>query len=211
LDWLAFDFMSHDYDAKHTLRTILLSRVYQLPAIQDQPMKGKEIPVLRGPIERRLTSEQFLDGISQVTGYWPKSEVMNVRVDNPHVRAWRHRKPTALAVALGRPNREQVCTVRNEESTVLQSLELVNGQALAERLREGSKILLASELGEDQNRREVIQIFYGRAFSRLPNAEETSLAQSLLGPSGIKREFRQEGWEDFLWTMFAGPEFQFVR
>src|SRR5205085_31667 len=33
LDWLAYDFMSHDYDAKHTLRQILLSRVYQLPEI----------------------------------------------------------------------------------------------------------------------------------------------------------------------------------
>src|SRR5262249_22547256 len=31
LDWLAYDFMSHDYDAKHTLRLILLSGVYQAP------------------------------------------------------------------------------------------------------------------------------------------------------------------------------------
>ena len=32
LDWLAHDFMAHDYDVKHTLRSILLARVYQLPA-----------------------------------------------------------------------------------------------------------------------------------------------------------------------------------
>jgi hypothetical protein len=211
LDWLAYDFLSHDYDAKHTLRTILLSQVYQLPVVQDQPMKRKEMPPLRGPVERRLTSEQFLDGISQVTGYWPKTETMNVPVNDPHIRAWRHRKPTALAVALGRPNREQVCTVRNEESTVLQSLELVNGPPMAERLREGTKLLLRTGSGKKEDVTKVIQILYRRAFSRMPNDEEISLSRPLLGSPADKNSTRQEGWEDFLWAMFVSPEFQFVR
>src|SRR5262249_3812033 len=122
LEWLAYDFMSHDYDAKHTLRQILLSRVYQLPVARPQPLKVKEVPVLVGPVERRLTSEQYLDAIAQVTGYWPKTALMKVAVPDPHIRAWRHKKPDALATALGRPNREQVCTERNQESTVLQAL-----------------------------------------------------------------------------------------
>jgi hypothetical protein len=211
LDWLAYDFMSHDYDAKHTLRMILLSRIYQLPAVHDQADKAKETPPPVGPVERRLTSEQFLDGISQVTGYWPKTEVMNVGVDNPRIRAWRHRKPTALAVALGRPNREQVCTVRNEESTVLQSLELVNGKAMAERLQEGSKLLLDSDLGKEEDPAKVIQVLYRRALARLPNKEEVSLARPLLGSPKDKPTSRQEGWQDFLWTLFVSPEFQFLR
>ena len=169
------------------------------------------MPPLLGPVERRLTSEQFLDGISQVTGYWPKTEAMNVGVDNPHIRAWRHRKPTALAVALGRPNREQVCTVRNEDSTVLQSLELVNGKAMAERLQEGSKLLLASDLGKEENSAKVIQTLYRRALVRLPNEEEISMARPLLRSPKDKPVPRQEGWEDFLWTLFLSPEFQFVR
>jgi len=136
---------------------------------------------------------------------------MKVRVDNPHIRAWRHRKPTALAVALGRPNREQVCTVRNEESTVLQSLELVNGQAMAERLREGTKLLLASDWGKNDNNAKVVQILYCRAFSRPPNDEEISLGRPLMGSPKDKQEARQEGWEDFLWAMFVSSEFHFVR
>src|SRR5262249_29718296 len=127
LEWLAYDFMSHDYDAKHTLRQILLSRVYQLPVAPSKPLKAGEVAVLAGPIERRLTSEQYLDAIAQLTGYWPKTDVMKVAVPNSQIRAWRHKKPDALATALGRPNREQVCTERNQESTVLQALELVNG------------------------------------------------------------------------------------
>src|SRR5262249_30361733 len=193
LDWLAYDFMSHDYDAKHTLRMILLSNVYQLPAVVENQMpKGKEMPPLRGPVERRLTSEQFFDDMAMVTGYWPKNEVMNVKVDNPHIREWRHRKPTALAIALGRPNREQVCTVRNEESTVLQSLELVNGKAMAERLSEGVKMLLASDLGKKKDSTKVITTLYRRSLSRMPTEEETSLARVLLGSPESKPSIRQE-------------------
>lgn len=211
LDWLAYDFMAHDYDVKHTLRQILLSRVYQLPLAEDKPAKPTEAPLLRGPVARRLTSEQFLDALAQTTGYWPKVDVMNVRVDNPNIRAWRHRKPDALNTALGRPNREQVCTVRNDESTVLQALELVNGTALANRLKDGAKTLLASELGREADTDKVIRTLYRRALGRLPSADELALARPLVGTSKEAAAQRQPGWEDFLWILCMSPEFQFVR
>lgn len=211
LEWLAYDFMSHDYDAKHTLRQILLSRVYQLPVAPPKSLKANELPVLVGPVERRLTSEQYLDGIAQVTGYWPKTDVMKVAVPNPHIRAWRHKKPDALTTALGRPNREQVCTERNQESTVLQALELVNGTALSERLREGAKTLLASDLGQEHDVAKVIGTLYERALGRPPNEEEVALALPLLGSPQDQPAKRQEGWQDFLWVLFVHPEFQFIR
>ncbi len=211
LEWLAYDFMSHDYDVKHTLRLILLSRVYQAPLSKSKSLKAKEVPALAGPVARRLTSEQYLDAIALVTGYWPKPEVMNVAVTNPQTRAWRYRKPDTLAVALGRPNREQVCTVRNEESTVLQALELVNGSVLAGRLREGAKALLASELGREEDAAKVARTLYLRALGRKPNEEEVALARPLLSSSKAEPAVRQEGWEDFLWILFQSPEFQFVR
>src|SRR5205823_3678354 len=161
--------MRHDYDAKHTLRLILLSRVYQAPVSRAKLAKKGEAPPLVGPAERRLTSEQYQDAISQVTGYWPNTPTMNVAVPNPHVRAWRYKKPDALLTALGRPNREQVCTVRDEESTVLQELELVNGQVLASRLHEGARALLASDLGREADARKVARTLYLRALGREPN------------------------------------------
>src|SRR5260370_19131983 len=42
LDWLAYDFMRYDYDVNHTLPLILLSRVYQLPLVENKPKKGHE-------------------------------------------------------------------------------------------------------------------------------------------------------------------------
>jgi hypothetical protein len=210
LDWLAYDFMAHDYDAKHTLREILLSKVYQLPVAKPSSGKDKDAPPV-GPLERRLTSEQYLDAVALTTGYWPKPELMQVKVDNPNVRTWRHKKPDAVTTALGRPNREQVCTERNQESTVLQALELVNGQALTGRLHEGAKALLASDLGRDEDAGRVVGVLYLRALGRTPGEEEIALAKPLIGSPKDKPEARQEGWEDVLWVLFMSPEFQFLR
>jgi hypothetical protein len=212
LDWLAHDFMSHDYDARHTLRLILTAQVYQLPLTGDTPPgKDRQPMPPRGPVERRLTSEQYLDAVASVTGHWPNVPVMSVPVENPHVRAWRHRKPDALATALGRPNREQVCTERNQESTVLQALELVNGRELATRLHEGAKALLGSELGGEQDGAQVACVLWRRALGRSPSEEETALAKSLLGSPAQGAAGRAAGWEDLLWVLFLSPEFQFVR
>jgi len=45
-------------------------------------VKEKDDGVIRGPAPRRLTSDQYLDAVSQVTGHWPKVATMNVPVPN---------------------------------------------------------------------------------------------------------------------------------
>ena len=211
LEWLAYDFMGHDYDVKHTLRLILRSRLYQAPVAGSPPLGAWEGPVLIGPSGRRLTSEQFLDAVAQVTGSWPQTDVMKVTVTNPYIRAWRHRTPDRLATALSRPNREQVCTERNQESTVLQALELVNGSVLAARLREGARTLLASDLGREPDPAQVARVLYLRALCRVPDDAEVAVAGRLLGFPTEPPAARQQDWEDFLWILFMSPEFSFVR
>jgi hypothetical protein len=211
LGYLAYDFMSHDYDAKYLIREIVLSKVYQMPVTRAKAKKATDPPPLFGPTVRRLSSEQYLDAVSQLTGYWPKVATMQVRVDNPHARTWRHKKPESVATALGRPNREQVCTERNEESTVLQALELVNGTELAQRLKEGAKLLLASELGKETDTTKIVRVLYLRALGREPNEDEVKLGQPMLGSAKDDAGKRQSGWEDFLWILVMSPEFQFVR
>src|SRR4029077_15370351 len=99
LGHLAYDFMSHDYDAKYLIRQIVLSKVYQMPVAQAKAKKVTDPAPLFAPVIRRLTSEQYLDAVAQVTGYWPKAPTMQVRVDNPHIRTWRHKKPDNVATA----------------------------------------------------------------------------------------------------------------
>ncbi len=69
LDWLAADLVDHNYDLKHTIQTILTSRTYQMPTVPATESAAKEF-VFRGPQVRRLSAEQFLDAVGEITGVW---------------------------------------------------------------------------------------------------------------------------------------------
>jgi hypothetical protein len=77
LDWLAEDLVAHGYDLQHTMRTILTSQAYQLPAVSQDERKNADY-VFAGPTIRRLSSEQFRDALGQVTGVWYKEPAKGV-------------------------------------------------------------------------------------------------------------------------------------
>lgn len=139
LDWLAEDFAEHGYDLKHLLRRVMTSTAYQLPAVPTAEAIAGDY-LFRGPYVRRLTAEQFVDSVSAITGEW------RVRQRKPIESAQRSRewrlKSSPLTRAMGRPVRDQVTTQRNEQATMLQGLELVNGGTLARTLERGAKRML---------------------------------------------------------------------
>lgn len=106
-----------------------------------------------------------------------------------------------LMVALGRPNREQVMTTRASTATTLQMLELTNGQALSGLLEKGAAKLLANK----PTPRTLTENLYLQALGRKPLAEESKLAEELIG-----RPVQREGVEDLLWAMLMLPEFQLI-
>jgi mono/diheme cytochrome c family protein len=69
LDWLAEDLLAHDYDLKRTMRMILTSRAYQLPAVgMGEQLQGDF--VFTGPAVRRMSAEQFRDAFGTLAGVW---------------------------------------------------------------------------------------------------------------------------------------------
>lgn len=71
LDWLAEDLAAHGYDLKHTIRVLLTSRAYQMPAVSmavDEP--GQADFVFNGPSVRRMSAEQFRDAFGMLAGVW---------------------------------------------------------------------------------------------------------------------------------------------
>jgi hypothetical protein len=214
LEWMAYDFMSHDYDLKHTIRQIANSRTYQMVAAdierEHAGTEREDEPVFVGPRLRRMLSEQFIDAISCVTGYWPEESPMGVSVPNPAMRAWRHRKPTKLAEMLARPTREQVCSERLDEATILQSLELVNGEALTRYIIEGAGMLLKSELGRMPDAKGVMDALCMRAYGRKALEAEIAMGSELIGSPETEVAARQSAWEDLLWILVMQPEFQYI-
>jgi hypothetical protein len=141
LDWLASDFTAHGSDLKYLLRLLMTSKAYQLPAAvsSEQPEKPY---VFRGPMVRRLSAEEFADTVSAITGEWGLVE-KDPEKGAPAVpgRDWQF-KASPLALALGRPIRDQVFTTRDNRPTTFQALELVNGASLEHTLHRGALRLL---------------------------------------------------------------------
>ncbi len=169
LDWLAADFVDHGYDLQHLIATIMTSRPYQMPAVSRIAEPSARGYVFAGPEVRRLTAEQFADAVGSITGEWntwpgppvprpaagtapggtvaPGSSAASaMRLDSDPVsvgipaREWRTASST-LTRALGRPIRDQVISVRPDDATTPQALELVNGELLTQRLSRGARRL----------------------------------------------------------------------
>ncbi len=104
-----------------------------------------------------------------------------------------------LTLALGRPNREQVTTVRQSTATTIQALELTNGDTLAKLLKRGAEQLVAT----NADGRTLAERVFQQALTRPPTRKELNLAVGLIGPKP-----QTEGVEDLLWSVAMLPEFQ---
>jgi len=113
-------------------------------------------------------------------------------------------KSDLLMRALGRPNREQVVTVRPEELSTLLAIDLANGDILASLLARGAENLAQEKKG--QSPRVVIGELFYQAVSRAATDGEMSVLTELAGP-----EISVRGMEDVLWALMMLPEFQLVR
>ena len=86
LDFLASDFADHHYDLKHTLKLIASSVAYQSQSEVVDPGQGEQSYRYAGPRAKRLTAEQFMDAVWQMTGAAPKkfdAPVVRGKADGP--------------------------------------------------------------------------------------------------------------------------------
>lgn len=215
LDYLAVYLADHGYDVKKLLEHIVTSRTYQARAVPvAQELPAGEDYVFRGPEFRRLTAEQFLDAVWQITGTALPSPAGNLGVapapfgeTTPPARRYvRAALVTAdpLMRSLGRPNREQVVTTRPDQLTTLQALDLTNGALLADTLARGAASILKASPGATPD--QLAELVYRRALGRPPTSNERTVARDLLGPAPSA-----DGLADLLWTVFMLPEFQIIR
>jgi mono/diheme cytochrome c family protein len=197
LDWLAEDLVANHYDLKHTIEVMLTSHAYQLPAVDLTDSETKNF-VFHGPAIRRLSAEQFRDALGELTGVWFSKAAFSC--DATEVRCGLV-PADFLAVALGRPDREQVVTCRAATATTLQAVELTNGATLANLLERAAFRFI----DEPRSSQQLVNLLYTRAFGRLPTLAEREMGMDLLG-----QPTRKEGVEDLLWTMAMLPEFQLI-
>lgn len=196
LDWLAVDLVQHGYDLKHTMATLLTSKAYQRQAVAFDPESDEF--VFRGPVVRRLSAEQFLDGIEQVIAASARGAVDSRGAGQKRMGL---RKIDPLIRVLGRTKRDVVVTQRESVATTAQFIELSNGKAVADLMVRGGKAWLGSGMETEA----LVDALYGHTLGRNPAEGERDSAREIIGSPPVA-----QGVEDLLWMLFMHPEYQLI-
>lgn len=112
-------------------------------------------------------------------------------------------KSDFLMRSLGRPNRDQIVSMRPTDLTTLEALDLSNGETLATALATGAANLSARPWKDNAA---LINWLYESALSRPPSTEELKAADEALTSQRTPTQI-----EDLLWAVVMQPEFLFVR
>lgn len=202
LEALAKDFIAHKFDRKHTMRTILNSRVYQLSSRRNEFNKD-DVKYFSHSRTRMLTAEQLLDAICQVTGVPEKfaglpAGTTAVQLPSPDVDNY-------FLKVFGQPARETACACeRAGESNLSQALQMINGPLVHGKIRDANnraRLLV----GKGTKYPDVIGELYMAAFSRKPSEPELKAALDHITRSADP----QRGLEDVCWAILNTNEFLF--
>lgn len=207
LDALARDFVAHNYDVKHLLRTIASSRTYQL-SVRANRWNGKDRQNFSRAYHRRLKAEALLDAICQVTeqpesfrGHPAGTRAIQL-VDN--------RVASYFMDIFGRPRREVVCACEREETANLtQALHLINGDTINQKIAAAKgrvARLLDPAADPPQSDAAVLEELYLWSLGRFPTPEESAEAIRQIAAAGKER---RSSVEDLLWVLLNSTEFQF--
>jgi hypothetical protein len=202
LDALAKDFVAHGYDVRQLLRTILNSRTYQLSSRTNQ-WNQDDNRYFSHATTRLLSAEQLLDAICAATQAPEKYAglPMGTRATQLPDGEVQH----IFLKTFGQPARELACECEREnESSLTQALQLVNGATINEKVRKPDNHL-HHLLNAKKADREMVTELYLATLSRRPTDAEikTSLAHVTKGKD------RAKAWEDVQWALLNSSEFLF--
>jgi hypothetical protein len=201
LDALAEHFQSAGFDQKQLIKTIALSNVYSMQSIPNETNTADRLNYSRH-YRHRLRAETISDAISDITE--TESDFAAMPPNSRASQVWTHRVDSMFLDTFGRPNENQdpPCE-RVSDSSVTQTLHLMNSRELDQRVRSDSgraARLANSELSPSQ----IVQDLYLAIFSRRPRADELKYAASLIQSAG---DARRGVIEDLMWAMLNSPEF----
>ena len=202
LDVLAKQLIDSRYDVKGLISVICKSRVYQLDSepngenLRDRKCYSRNYP-------RRLSAEQILDAVDQVTQTATAFDTMPDRTRAVSLPDSSFR--SYFLTVFGRPEATTACECeRANDSTLAQSLHFANSKELIAKLAE-SNGLSTSLANRTSSHQENLQELYLRAFSRRPSDSELKPAVAYLESKSNKLE----AYQDLTWAILNCKEFLF--
>ena len=213
LDWLALEFIDHNYDLKHILRLIANSRTYQqassrkLPKYirtasdavdESQRAPGSLFEVM--PL-RRLNAEQIHDSILAATGRYRSENWLRASILKPYPPP-----PRDFLTIFGASDRDTLLP-RPTSGSIQQSLTLMNGDFVSAAIRiHPDHPLVFWDRERSLTNTQMIDALFAQILTRLPTIKERNWALRYIGYG------RDEWlWEDLQWALINTREFQFIR
>jgi hypothetical protein len=209
LDALTKDLVEHNFDQKHLIKTIMLSRTFQLSSLPTPGNRDDETNFSHN-IVRGLSAEALLDAISQVTsvaatfdGYPEGTRAAQV----PSLPSLRRKEPLEGGMKFlrqfGKPERLLTCSCeRNDATTLAQALQMMTGP-LVNRAVSAPNNRLGKLMKAGKSNAEIVEELFMAALSRTPNDRERSaiLARIEAAPE------RRVVLEDVLAGLLSSKEF----
>ena len=202
LDYIASELVSSNFSARHLIRTIMNSRVYQLSSQRNRYNSDDET-YFSHAATRMLTAEQLLDAICAVTGQpeefpgMPGGTKAIDLVDPPEGHKF-------LQV-FGQPQRELPCECeRSTDSNLSQALQLINGPTVHNKLRADAGNI-HRWIKEGKSDSDIVTMLYSIALSRPATTQEIEIAAAHVKAS----EDRTRALEDVAWAVINSKEFLF--
>ncbi len=206
---MAKDFQDHGFNLRYLMKTIVMSRTYQLSRRPNETNR-EDVVNYSHSLPRAIDAEVLLDALVDTTGV-PETfqtavnEGTSVGQAPLGTRAVNLKDPdmffSRFLELYGRPNRGAV-PERSGKPNLGQALHMLAGASYVERL--GSKDsrlarLLQSGAADDK----IIEEFYLAALARIPATDEMREMRQLL----TKRGDREAGLREFVWALISSREF----
>lgn len=211
LDWLAVDFVENGYNIKRLILQITSSKIYQMESF---PVASPDLLLaadftFQGMVRKRMTAEQFSDAVGNLASplfdsaevkFKPYELIPEAQMATSLTRASLVANNTFLT-ALGRPNREIVSTSRDSQASLLQALELTNGERLNTALFKGGEYWTKQYPQAD----DLVKALFSNALLRSPTEKELEVGRQLFGETTDAKQA-----QDLLWSVLLLPEFQMI-
>ena len=205
LQWLADDFVEHDFNIQHTIGQIMTSDAYQRRVARNVPLSQQVF--YRGYLARPLPPEVLLDAISDVTGV--ATQFTGFNATTRAIQVPYQDIPSTALDAVGRCTLEQCGNVVNAEITIAQRLQWINGALINDKLNGQDSFLrqLEQQLQQEKvSNEKLIQELYVRVYSRVPNQAELKFWKDQL-TQGMSTGKPMDIIRDLLWSLLASREF----
>jgi hypothetical protein len=210
LDALAKDFIESGFDLKHLIKTITVSRTYQLEAAPNQYNAVDKQHYSRY-YPKRLTAEALYDAVHLTLGAQSKFDGLPPGIRAVALPDNSYNSSSYFLTVFGRPEASSSCECeRSQDASLAQSLHLLNSKDLQDKLASdsGRAARLAADPRSDA---EKMSELYYIAFSRPPSDQEIKIGVEHIArkTAAAQEKGKRQAYEDILWALINTKEFLF--